>query len=148
MQISKIRIGSRYFDEIINIYYNWWGKDIKKMSKDNICNIYKTNDTLPVIYGLIINDNLIGLYELNKKDDIDDYEYSPYLANVYIKERYRGNGYSKILIEDAILRTKKMGYKKLYLHTHHENFYEKIGFNYLCEVNSNYGKKRVFEKNL
>lgn len=84
------------------------------------------------------------MYELNEKDNIDEQNYTPYLANVFIKESYRNNNYSKLLIEDAIKRVEKMGYNKLYLHTKLENFYEKYNFQYLEEVKTKYGPKRIF----
>ena len=104
MEIKKITINSRYHDEAVNIFYNWWGKDIKKISLDNIVKSYKDkeNEKLPVIYGIIINDTLIGLYEINEKDDIDGEIYTPYLANVYVKPSYRGQGFGKILILDSL----------------------------------------------
>ena len=150
MEIIKINKNNRYYKEIINIYYNWWLKS-KKMSLDNINNLYKdtlNDDHLPNIYALIINDTLIGNYEINQKDDIDEKEYEPYLANVYIKEEYRGQGYSKILINDALKKAKELGYKKLYLHSRLENYYEKFGFKFQEEVETKYGKKRIFVKDI
>ncbi len=148
MQISKINTKNRYYQEIINIYYNWWGKDIKHKSLKEIDSSYGENlnkDTLPSIYALIINDTLIGTYEINEKDDIESETFTPYVANIYVKEKYRNNGYSKILINDAIEKTKSLGFTKLYLHSHHENFYEKYGFKLKKEVNTKYGKKRIYE---
>ncbi len=148
MQINKINNKNRYYYEIINIYYNWWGKDIKKKTLNEIDDSYKdtlSQDFLPNIYALIINDTLIGTYEINKNDDIEKEKYTPYLANIYIKERYRGYGYSKILVSDAIEKIKKMGYDRLYLHSHHQNYYEKFGFKLKKEVETKYGLKRIYE---
>jgi len=96
------------------------------------------------VYGLLVNDILIGVYEINKKDSVDCLDYFPYLANVYVKAYYRRLGYSRILIEDAIKRVKRLGYRSLYLHSRHENYYEKFGFRLLQEVETSFGKKRIF----
>ena len=146
MEIKTVNKTNRYFYEIINSYYNWWGKDKEKSLKD-IHDFYVNiieNDDLPIIRALIINDTLIGYYELNAKDDIDELNYTPYLANVFVKEQYRKQGYGSYLINDAIELAKNMGYEKLYLHSHLENFYEKYGFKFLKEVNTKLGKKRIY----
>jgi predicted acetyltransferase len=150
MEIIKITKKNRYYQEIINIYYNWWLKS-KKLSLIDIDNMFKDildNNELPFIYALIINDTLIGTYQINQKDDIDEKEYEPYLANVFIKEQYRNRGFSRVLIEDSIKKTKELGYKTLYLHSRLENYYEKFGFKFLEEVETKYGKKRIFEKDV
>jgi len=145
--LKLINTENRYYREIINIYYNWWGKKQNKTYSD-IDKFYKSTlslNSLPKIYALIINDTLIGMYELNEKDNIDNEPFTPYLANVYIKEEYRKQNYSTLLIEDAKEKTSKLGYQTLYLHTHHENYYEKYGFKFLKEVKTPLGNKRIYE---
>ncbi len=149
MQISKIDIDSKYYQEILGIYYNWWG--IKKgLTISEIDKIYRYNKDAfkPVIYGLIIKEDLVGVIELNEHDGIIDKEYRPFIANVYIKEKYRGLGYTKILINDIVEIVKKMGFKDVYLHTKHENYYEKFGFHYIGLGNSNHGPKRIFVRHI
>lgn len=146
MELKTINKTNRYFFEIINNYYNWWGKE-KDQSLKEIHDFYVNiieNDDLPVIRALIINDTLIGFYELNAKDGIDEEKYTPYLANVFVKEQYRKQGYSTYLINDAIELAKNMGYEELYLHSRIENYYEKYGFKFLKEVNTKLGKKRIY----
>lgn len=147
MQIKQVNNDNRYYREILNIYYSWWGS-IKKKTHEEIESIYKealTTDTFPKIYALIINDTLIGTYTLDEKDDIENEPYTPYLSNVYVKEKYRHQGYGTLLIEDAKNKTLHLGYKKLYLHSHLENYYEKYGFQFIKEVDTPYGKKKIFE---
>ena len=145
MEIIKITKKNRYYQEIINIYYNWWLKS-KNMSLVDIDNMFKDTldkDELPFIYALIINDTLIGTYQINQKDDIDEKEYEPYLASLDTTcQKIR------FLIEDSIKKTKELGYKTLYLHSRLENYYEKFGFKFLEEVETKYGKKRIFEKDV
>ncbi len=146
MIIKSITKPNRYFNEFINLCYQWWGKE-KNQSYQEIKDYYlnSLDNKLPIIRTLIINDTLIGFYEINEKDSIDDEKYTPYLANVYIKEEYRKQGYSTILINDAIEFIKKEGYKDLYLHSRIENYYEKYGFKFLKEVKTKYGNKRIFK---
>ena len=144
MQIKTITKNNRYFKEFINFCYKWFGEE-KSLSVEEIRKNYPLDDNLPKIRVLIINDTLIGFYEINEKDNIDDEEYTPYLATVYVREEYRKRGYSTILINDAIKYAESLGYKDLYLHSRIENYYEKYGFEFLKEVKTKYGNKRIFK---
>ena len=149
MKIINIKEEDKYFKEIINIYYEWFGKD--NYTFEEFYNKYKevlSSEKIPSLYALIINDTLIGMYELNEKDGIDSKKYTPYLASVFIKENYRKNNYSELLINDAIKRASSYGYKKLYLHSRIENYYEKFGFNLIEEVKINNQIKRIYEKTI
>ena len=146
MKIITITEENRYFNEFINHCYNWFGEE-KSLSYEDIQKKYldTLKDDLPKIRVLTINDTLIGFYEINEKDGIDTEEYTPYLATVYVKEEYRKKGYSTILINDAIKYAQELGYKDLYLHSRIKNYYEKYGFEFLKEVKTPLGNKRVYK---
>lgn len=146
MKIITVTKENRFFDEFIKYCYHWWGEE-KQKSYAEIKKEYLNNLTnaLPKIRIMIINDTLIGFYELNEKDNIETEDYTPYLANVYIREEYRKQGYSTILINDAINYSKELGYKDLYLHSRIKNYYEKYGFKFLKEVKTELGNKRIFK---
>ena len=146
MKIITITNENRYFKEFINHCYQWFGEE-KNLTYEDIKKDYQEifNNKLPKIRVLTINDTLIGFYEINEKDGIDNEEYTPYLATVYVKEEYRKKGYSTILINDAIEYVKELGYKDLYLHSRIENYYEKYGFEFLKEVKTKLGNKRIYK---
>jgi GNAT superfamily N-acetyltransferase len=151
MNIIKIDHDNRYFREIYIIYKKWLKESSYEINEKEFLNEYLNSfneDTLPNIYALIINDTLIGMYELSAKDFIDEEKYTPYLSRVFVKEQYRGLGYGKELIEHSITTAKSLNYKKLYLHTHHKNLYEKYGFKFLKEVKTKYGSKKIYELDL
>ena len=55
---------------------------------------------------------------------------------MYVKEDYRGKGYSKIL-NDAILKeAKSRKFSTLYLKTNLENYYEKFGAIFIKKLKS------------
>jgi len=144
MKIITITKNDRYFEEFCNLTYHWGDRfdsypDFKKHYLETL------NDELPKLRALIINDTVIGLYEINAKDGIDDEEYTPYLANVFVREEYRHQGFGTILIKDSIKYTKELGYETLYLHSRHENYYEKYGFQLIDVVKTEHGNKRIFK---
>lgn len=55
---------------------------------------------------------------------------------MYVKEEFRGKGYSKILNNAILEESKKRGFKKLYLKTDLINYYEKFGAIFLTTLNS------------
>jgi len=146
MKIITINQNDRYFKEFVNINFNWWGYK-KDFTLDTMIKHYldSLDQKLPKLRALISNDTLVGFYEINEKDYVDEADYTPYLANVYIKEEYRKRGYSTLLINDSIEYTKELGYKDLYLHSKHENYYEKYNFEFIGEVETKYGNKRIFK---
>jgi N-acetylglutamate synthase-like GNAT family acetyltransferase len=86
------------------------------------------------------------MYQIVMDDDIDIRpDYYPWLAAVYVGEEYRGNGICKVMMEDAVNKYKKLGIKRIYLHTRHENLYERYGWIFLEEVTTFEGKiKRIY----
>lgn len=56
-------------------------------------------DRLPKTYGLFLNDTIIGMFQLTYEDLAVRPDIYPWLANVYIDEKYRKMGYSKNLLE-------------------------------------------------
>ena len=55
---------------------------------------------------------------------------------MYVKEKYRNNGYSRIL-NDAILKeARNRGFSTLYLKTDLKNYYEKFGAIFIKKLKS------------
>ena len=50
---------------------------------------------------------------------------------MYVKEEFRGNGYSKLLNNAILEEAKSRGFTKIYLKTDLINYYEKFGAIYI-----------------
>ena len=67
-------------------------------------------------------------------------EIFPWISDVMIIEQFRGKGYGKALIQSAKDFLKKLGYETIYVWTDQApDFYKKLGFTYLQEVEKNEG---------
>lgn len=64
-------------------------------------------------------------------DEDERKDLSPWYATMYIKEKYRGKEYLKILNNAILEEARKRNIKKLYLKKELENYYEKFGAKYL-----------------
>ena|SRR5574344_1873041 len=98
-------------------------------------------DRVILILGLIDNDKLLGFISLFKYDGDERMDLSPWYATMYVKEKYRGLGYSKLLNDKLLEETKKLGFNKIYLKTNLVNYYEKFGAKYIETLNN---KERLY----
>ena len=91
---------------------------------------------------LLDDDKLLGFVSIFPTDGKERLDLTPWYATMYVKEEYRGLGYSKILNEAILKDAKKRSFKKIYLKTDLINYYEKFGFTYLEDLSN--GEKLYF----
>lgn len=131
---------SKYIDEIDDIIFKWQNKHIK----DNIINGI-SSQSFPITIVLSKDKILVGFYQIVDNDTKNSY-LSPWIANVFIKEEFRNNGYGKMLINSIPKFMQKYNIKDIYLHTRLINFYEKFGWKKLEELKSDDNIKRNIYK--
>ena len=86
---------------------------------------------------LLLDDNiLIGFISIFPTDGDERKDLSPWYATMYVKEEFRGKGYSKILNNAILEEAKNRRFKKLYLKTDLINYYEKFGAIFLENLTS------------
>ena len=105
-----------------------------------------TKSCLPIWYLLVHNDEIIGCAGLITNDFISCMDLCPWLCALYIEEKYRGNAYGSLLINRVKQDAAKAGFSNVYLATDHIGFYEKYGFEYICDGYHPWGDcSRVYE---
>lgn len=140
---------NKEIDVVANWFLNWWtNKKTLTEIKSFLCHTSLKNDIF-LTRVAVLDDKVIGVYQILMNDDLKErLNYYPWLANVYIDEAFRGNGFSKLLISDSIKVAKNLGYKDFYLHTKHIGLYEPYGFEPLEEVKVGDEIKRVYKLTL
>lgn len=135
LKIKKIK-NLDHIEKMTNWMYNWWAKDEGftfeqvKMYMSHSINKKK----LPKTFGLFLNKELIGIYQFTNEDLFVRPDIYPWLANVHIDEKYRGNGYGGIMLSTIKKMAKKeLDSNYLYLFTTHNGLYEKYGFEFVEE---------------
>ena len=135
MQVVNIKSNSNYLKEYIKLCSLEWGsKKSKEEMEKYIADKEKrilSGDKVISILGLVRENVLLGFISLFRYEDESNKELTPWYATMYVKNEYRGNGYSKILNNAILKEAKMLGYKKVYLKTDLTNYYEKFGAKYI-----------------
>ncbi len=143
LKIYNIKDKQEYLTEIAILTQKEWGKKTNSRGKleekidKQISKIINNLDN-PLYCKLILLDNdiLIGFISIFPTDSDERKDLSPWYATMYVKEEFRGKGYSKILNNAILQEAKKRGFKKLYLKTDLINYYEKFGAIFLDTLDS------------
>ncbi len=141
-----INIDNDILNTITTWMYNWWGiKDgysfeaVKCFMQHSL-----QKDRLPKTYGLFLNDTIIGMFQLTYEDLAVRPDIYPWLANVYIDEKYRKMGYSKNLLEGVKnIAQSSLEFNELFLYTKHIGLYEKFGWKYISQINTYKDESRM-----
>lgn len=137
MNIISIKDNDKYLVEYIKLCSYEWGS--KNDSDDYISdkkNKILTGDKVISVLGLIDNDVLVGFISLFKYDGEERKDLTPWYATMYVKDEYRGKGYSKILNKAILEEATRLGFSKIYLKTDLINYYEKYGAKYIDKLSN------------
>ena len=143
MKIYNIKDKLEYLEEIAVLTQKEWGKykdesEFKNKIARKIKKIYDNLDNNNYCKLILLdNDKLVGFISIFPTDGLERTDLTPWYATMYVKQEYRGLGYSKIL-NDAILKEAKLrGFDKIYLKSDLVNYYEKFGAIYMEDLKSN-----------
>lgn len=113
-------------DEAIAYYHSKWGRDGNyKFFENAIVNSSKGDSGLPRFYVLVEGGKIIGCCGLVTNDLISRHDLMPWLVGVYIEESERGRSLGNYMMEQAEFEAKRTGFKRLFLTTDLDGYYEK-----------------------
>ncbi len=96
---------------------------------------------------MVKGDEIIGGYGLITNDFISRQDLFPWLCALYIEENYRGKQLGSILLEHGRSEAAKLGYRKLYLGTDHDGYYEKYGWKHIANGFHPWGaESKIYER--
>ena len=143
LKIYNIKEKQEFLREIAELTQREWGsktnskKEFEEKVNKKISKIINNfNNPLYCKLVLLDNDILIGFISIFPTDGDERKDLSPWYATMYVKEEFRGKGYSKILNNAILEEAKSRGFKKLYLKTDLINYYEKFGAIFLGTLNN------------
>ena len=141
-----INIDENTLNIITKWNYEWWGEssiyNYEKVKRFLQYSMQK--DRIPQTYGLFLDNEIIGMCQFIY-DDLDVRpDIYPWLANVYIDEKYRNKGYGRILIENATkVAHNVIKFNELFLYTKHIGLYEKFGWKYIGDIDTFKDESRI-----
>ena len=136
MKIINITNNTKYLKEYIALCYLEWSEKEKELTEyiDYKLRKLKIENNIILILGLVDHNKLVGFISLLKKDVDCEVNLTPWYATMYVKKEYRGRGYSRILNDALLEKSKRLGYTKVYLKSNLINYYEKFGAIYIKKL--------------
>ena len=141
-----INIDEKTLDYITKWMYDWWGKADGYNYQETKCYMKYSmqKDKLPKTYGLFLNDEIIGIYQFTNVNLIVRPDIYPWLANVYIDEKYRHKGYGRKLLETVKETAKDIkDCKEIFLWTEFKGLYEKFGWTFMGDIDTYSKESRI-----
>ena len=142
--ILNVRENPDYLEIAIDYFSSKWGLD-RDFYENSISNSISTKEPLPRWYLMKNNESIIGSFGLIENDFMVRKDLLPWLCGLYIEEHMRGKALGSLLLEHGCKESQKLGFPKLYLCTDHVGYYEKYGWEFFGEEESEFGGKgRVY----
>ena len=143
LKICNIKEKQEFLQKVAELTQKEWGKktnskeEFNQKVENKVLKIKKNlNNPLYCKLLLLNDDTLIGFISIFPNDCNEKNDLSPWYSTMYVKEEFRGNGYSKILNNAIISEARKRNISKLYLKTTLSNYYEKFGAVYIEKLNN------------
>jgi predicted N-acetyltransferase YhbS len=128
------------------IWGKWGGESNRPFYEDSIAHSIG-HDGLPKFYAAREDGTIIGCIALLANDLVSRQDLWPWLACVYVEQAHRKRGIGGLLLSHATEQARRMGYDRVYLLTDHVGYYERYGFEYLCDAFDAKGEAgRVYTK--
>ena len=124
LKIYNLKEKPKYINEVAILTQKEWGqkdlsrKEFETKVKNKISKIKSNFNNVNYCKLILLEDDrLIGFISIFPKDGEERTDLSPWYATMYVKEKYRRNGYSKILNNAILAEARKRNISKLYLKT-------------------------------
>lgn len=98
----------------------------------------ESNNPVPQWYVAVDGDRIIGGMGVIENDFHKRHDLTPNVCAVYTESDRRGEGIAGELLRYVCRDMKRKGIDTLYLITDHTDFYERYGWNYMYDVETDY----------
>ena len=137
MEVFDLKYQLSYLPQVMRLEYLEWADHPEENQEERIekkiqlfYDHMSDEDYCKLV--LLEKEELIGFISLFPRDGEEDL--TPWYATMYVLEKYRGHGYSKLLHQALIEEARKRNITTLYLKTVLNHFYEKLGAQYLRDL--------------
>lgn len=137
-KILNVRDNPEYLETAADYLSSKWEID-RQVYFDSVSDSISTYNELPRWHLMEYDGKIIGSFGLIENDFMVRKDLSPWLCALYIEPHMRGKELGAALLEHGRKEAQKMGFSKLYLCTDHIGYYEKYGWNYFGDEESEFG---------
>lgn len=146
MTDNYIFITLRDRPELENTAAEWfsskWGVPAEKYLK--CMTAYLEGKTEYGWYLCLSDGKIVGGLGVIENDFHERTDLSPNICAVFTEEEYRGRGIAGRLLDKAVEDLRSHGVSPVYLATDHVGFYERYGWEYVCQVGCCDGESRMY----
>ncbi|MEK8197878.1 GNAT family N-acetyltransferase [Lysinibacillus sp. FSL M8-0134] len=129
MEIIQLSKKDELFNKAIDVFWKEWGVEGgRAFYEDCMIHALINPNDIPSFYIAKVDDNIIGTYALIRNDLNSRQDLSPWLACLFIDEKFRGNSLGAKLLNHGLQEAAKRGYEYLYLTSDLKDYYEKYGW--------------------
>jgi len=145
VRIVGVHEDKSLLDRAIQYFSEKWGTD-RRIYADSISNSFGAYSSLPRWYLMLQEDEIVGCCGLINNDFISRQDLSPWLCALYVEEQHRGRKLGKVLLEHVRREAGNLGFKRIYLSTDHEGYYEQYGWTHIAYGYHPWGEEsRIYE---
>ncbi len=133
MKITNLKDRPEFIDEVVSCLWKQWGTEKNENFYKSLIKsiINSESEDVPQAYIAMEEDKFVGVVTLLRSDLKSRQDLFPWLACLYVIEKKRGKNIGRLLEKYCQDRAKEMGYKKLFLITSLESYYEKTGWKFI-----------------
>lgn len=136
-EFFRMTAGHKYWDETITLAKNCSWKAGPFLAKIMKVNAFKEWERVIVA---CVNKKVVGFCTFMEKDELpSEYDFTPFIGFVFVREENRGKRLSEQLINDAMEYAADLGKKEVYIMSGEVDLYEKFGFKKLGDYKTIYG---------
>lgn len=135
MKYTIIRLSDR--PDLMEIMAGWfhkkWGIP-KALYIENMTECLSAKSAVPQWYAVLDGARIVGGAGIIENDFHERKDLAPNLCALFVEEDKRGLSIAGALLDYVCCDMKEKGVNVLYLVTDHDSFYERYGWEFLCEV--------------
>jgi len=136
MKLIDLREEPEHIDQLAEWHHKEWAylhPDGSLAKRKEEMRGYLSEELVPSTYIAKENNELLGSAAILRSDMDSHPEYTPWLASVYVAQKFRCRGIGSKLVKHVMQQASEAGISELFLFTpSEENFYENIGWQTLA----------------
>ncbi len=135
MEIIELSQRQDLLEEAVQYFWKCWGSESNfKFYEDCISHSLDSANKLPKFYIGLLNNEICASYALLVNDINSRQDLVPWFACLFVNPEHRNKSYAETLLQHGLNQAKTKGFDNLYLSSDLENFYERKGWDYLCQT--------------